>query len=103
MTETQRAQIEALREREEQGAALTPAEQAQLAAFYAQIEAEEEARLAPQRAVRQAEKAERAAYLAGLETVLVQKRDSLQRLEMLVREIETLQQEETRLRAAVRR
>ena len=102
MTETQRAQIEALREREEQGAALTPTEQAQLAAFYAQIEAEEEVRLAPQRAVRQAEKAERAAYLVGLERLLVQKRDSLQRLEILVREIETLQQEETRLRAAVR-
>jgi hypothetical protein len=103
MNQSEKESIEVLREREEQGAALTPAEQAQLAAFYAQIEAEEEAQLAPQRARRAAERAQRAQYLAGLETILVQKRDSLQRLERLVREIEALQQEETRLRTAVHR
>ena len=102
MTEIERAQIEALREREELGEELTPTEKAQLDAFYSQIEAEEEAQLAPHRARRGVEKAERATYLVRLETVLVQKRDSLQRLEMLVHEIEALQQEETRLRAAVR-
>jgi hypothetical protein len=102
MAETEQTQIEALRGREESGEELTPTEQAQLAAFYTRVEADEETRLAPQRTLREAEKAERSAHLAGLETVLVQKRDSLQRLEMLVREIEALQQEETRLRSAVR-
>ena len=103
MTEAERAQIEALREREELGEALMPAEQAQLDAFYAQVEADEQARFASQRTLRETETAERARYLVGLETVLMQKRDSLQRLEMLVREIEALQQEEARLRAAVHR
>ena len=81
MTETQQAQIEALREREESGEALSPSEQAALLAFYAQVEADEEARLAPQRAQREREKAERVKYIAELEVVLAQKRDSLQRLE----------------------
>ncbi|WP_395094598.1 hypothetical protein [Armatimonas sp.] len=54
------------------------------AAFYAQVEAAEEARLAPQRAQREREKAAHAQSLIGLETILSQKRDSLQRLELLV-------------------
>ena len=40
-------------------------------------------------------------YLAELEAILTQKRESLQRLELLVREIETLDQKESRLRATV--
>ena len=49
MSETEQAQIEALRRREDAGETLSLPEAAQLAAFYAQVEAEEEAQLAPRR------------------------------------------------------
>lgn len=98
MSETEQAQIEALRRREDAGEALSLPEAAQLAAFYAQVEAAEEARLAPRR---EAEREKRRRYLAELEAILTQKRESLQRLELLVREIETLDQKESRLRATV--
>ena len=102
MTEEYRAHVEALREREESGESLAPEERSALDAFYARVEADEAVRLAPQRALRKKENAAHARYLAGLEAVLAQKRDSLQRLEKLVQEIEAIQQEESRLLAAVR-
>jgi GTP1/Obg family GTP-binding protein len=93
--------IEELREDEESGRSLTPEEQARLAEFYAQIEAEEEAYLTPFRAQQAQESKERASYLMRLEALLEKKHDSLQRLEKLVQEIEALQKEETQLRTAV--
>ena len=91
-------QIEALRAREEAGDSLSVGEQALLTAFYARVEAEEEARLGPHRV--QA-RTERAQQFAHLEALLQHKRETLQKLESLVREIEALREEETRLRAAV--
>lgn len=91
-------QIEALRAREEAGEPLSAGEQALLAAFYARVEAEEEARLAPRRVHAQTERAQQIAHLDAL---LQHKRDALLKLESLVREIEALRAEEARLRAAV--
>lgn len=93
--------IEELRADEEADKPLSSEEQARLDAYYTELEAAENAILTPHRLKQSEESTQRTNYLARLEALLEQKKNSLQQLEKLIQEIEALKREEVQLRAAV--
>ncbi len=93
--------IEELRADEEADKPLPSEEQARLDAYYTALEAAENVILTPDRLKQSEESAQRTNYLARLEALLEQKKNSLQQLEKLIQEIEALKREEVQLRAAV--
>jgi hypothetical protein len=99
---TDLAYIQELRRREWKGEPLSDQEQADLSAFYARMNAEEEALLAPAFERWEQERIEREEKLRRLEAIRDQMQASLNALQDLRRQIETLKAEEESLLASVK-
>ena len=94
--------IETLRQKEIRGEPLAQSEQETLTAYYAQWDTKEADTLTPSLAAMRQQKKEQNEAIARLESFYHEKAQRLNHIRALIAEIESIEQEETRLLSAVK-